>query len=189
MIRHNGSGAFLDLPTPFEPAIHSLSVERRSFPASLEITAESDDGEIMALAPLPIPVQGVQFQSRISPHARRQKKSQGFPFGSATLNEATTHSTPNEFSQLRNRGNVSLFSQSSSADGETPVSAFKKLWSRQVQASSLNRRRKNDVSGRFSFCRIRTRWSFKATGANPSCERGNEGDSRLQPIHSMKSAN
>src|SRR6266576_1322745 len=40
---------------------HSLVVERRSFPASLEITAESDDGEIMALRHCQFPVQGVQF--------------------------------------------------------------------------------------------------------------------------------
>ena len=40
---------------------HSLVVERSSFPACLEITAESDDGEIMALRHREFPVQGVQF--------------------------------------------------------------------------------------------------------------------------------
>jgi anthranilate/para-aminobenzoate synthase component II len=38
-----------------------LAVERRSFPASLEITAEGDDGEIMALRHREFAVQGVQF--------------------------------------------------------------------------------------------------------------------------------
>jgi anthranilate synthase/aminodeoxychorismate synthase-like glutamine amidotransferase len=62
MIRHNGSALFSGLPTPFEAGrYHSLVVERRSFPASLEITAESDDGEIMALRHRQFSVQGVQF--------------------------------------------------------------------------------------------------------------------------------
>jgi para-aminobenzoate synthetase component 2 len=62
MIRHNGSALFSDLPTPFEAGrYHSLVVERSSFPPCLEITAESDDGEIMALRHRDFPVQGVQF--------------------------------------------------------------------------------------------------------------------------------
>ena len=62
MIRHNGSALFADLPTPFEAGrYHSLIVERSSFPTSLEITAESDDGEIMALRHREFPVLGVQF--------------------------------------------------------------------------------------------------------------------------------
>jgi para-aminobenzoate synthetase component II len=62
MIRHNGSALFSGLPTLFEAGrYHSLVVERRSLPASLEITAESDDGEIMALRHRQFPVQGVQF--------------------------------------------------------------------------------------------------------------------------------
>jgi anthranilate synthase/aminodeoxychorismate synthase-like glutamine amidotransferase len=62
MVRHNGSALFSDLPTPFEAGrYHSLAVERRSFPASLEITAEGDDGEIMALRHREFAVQGVQF--------------------------------------------------------------------------------------------------------------------------------
>src|SRR6266480_2590018 len=48
--------------TPREAGIyHSLVVERSSFPGCLEITAESDDGEIMALRHRQFPVQGVQF--------------------------------------------------------------------------------------------------------------------------------
>jgi anthranilate synthase/aminodeoxychorismate synthase-like glutamine amidotransferase len=62
MIRHNGSGLFTDLPTPFEAGrYHSLVVERSSFPACLEVIAESDDGEIMALRHRELPVHGVQF--------------------------------------------------------------------------------------------------------------------------------
>ncbi len=62
IIRHNGSALFSDLTTPFEAGrYHSLVVERSSFPGCLEITAESDDGEIMALRHREFPVQGVQF--------------------------------------------------------------------------------------------------------------------------------
>ena len=61
-IRHNGSGLFTDLPAPFEAGrYHSLAVERSSFPKCLEIIAESDDGEIMALRHREFPVYGVQF--------------------------------------------------------------------------------------------------------------------------------
>ena len=52
MIRHDGSGLFTGLPTPFEAGrYHSL----------IEIIAESDDGEIMALRHREFPVYGVQF--------------------------------------------------------------------------------------------------------------------------------
>jgi anthranilate synthase/aminodeoxychorismate synthase-like glutamine amidotransferase len=62
MIRHNGSRLFTDLPNPFEAGrYHSLVVERSSLPGCLEITAESEDGEIMALHHRKFPVHGVQF--------------------------------------------------------------------------------------------------------------------------------
>ena len=62
MISHNGSALFSDLANPFEAGrYHSLVVERCSFPECLEITAESDDGEIMALRHREFPVHGVQF--------------------------------------------------------------------------------------------------------------------------------
>jgi anthranilate synthase component II len=62
MIAHNGSPLFSNLTTPFKAGrYHSLVVERSSLPECLEITAESDDGEIMALRHREFPVQGVQF--------------------------------------------------------------------------------------------------------------------------------
>lgn len=61
-ITHSGSGLFTDLPNPFEAGrYHSLSVERRSFPSCLQVIAESEDGEIMALRHCESPVYGVQF--------------------------------------------------------------------------------------------------------------------------------
>ncbi len=73
-IRHNGSALFSDLSNPFEAGrYHSLIVERSLFPACLEITAESDDGEIMALRHREFPVQGVQFhpESVLTPDGRK----------------------------------------------------------------------------------------------------------------------
>jgi anthranilate synthase/aminodeoxychorismate synthase-like glutamine amidotransferase len=62
MITHNGNDLFSDLPMPFEAGrYHSLVVERSSLPGCLEITAQSDDGEIMALRHRDFPVRGVQF--------------------------------------------------------------------------------------------------------------------------------
>jgi para-aminobenzoate synthetase component 2 len=74
MISHNGSALFSDLSNPFEAGrYHSLVVERSSFPGCLEITAESDDGEIMALRHRELPVQGVQFhpESVLTPDGRK----------------------------------------------------------------------------------------------------------------------
>jgi anthranilate synthase/aminodeoxychorismate synthase-like glutamine amidotransferase len=74
MISHNGSALFSDLSNPFEAGrYHSLVVERASFPACLEITAESDDGEIMALRHCELQVQGVQFhpESVLTPDGRK----------------------------------------------------------------------------------------------------------------------
>jgi anthranilate synthase component II len=74
MINHNGSALFSDLANPFEAGrYHSLVIERCSFPQCLEITAESDDGEIMALRHREFPVHGVQFhpESVLTPNGRK----------------------------------------------------------------------------------------------------------------------
>jgi anthranilate synthase component II len=61
-IRHNGNSLFSSLARSFEAGrYHSLVVKRASLPGCLEITAESDDGEIMALCHREFPVYGVQF--------------------------------------------------------------------------------------------------------------------------------
>jgi len=61
-VRHDGKGVFAGLPSPFTATrYHSLAVERASLPAELEITAESEDGEIMGLRHRSLPVEGVQF--------------------------------------------------------------------------------------------------------------------------------
>ena len=61
-IRHNGEGVFAGLPDPFEATrYHSLVIDRETFPAVLEITAEADDGTVMGLRHREHPVEGVQF--------------------------------------------------------------------------------------------------------------------------------
>ena len=61
-VNHNASGLFRGLNGPFKATrYHSLIVERESAPAELEISAESDDGLIMAMAHRDLPVYGVQF--------------------------------------------------------------------------------------------------------------------------------
>jgi anthranilate synthase/aminodeoxychorismate synthase-like glutamine amidotransferase len=61
-IRHEASGVFAGLPNPFEATrYHSLIVEKASVPASLRITADTAEGEIMGLQHREFPVHGVQF--------------------------------------------------------------------------------------------------------------------------------
>ena len=61
-ITHSGTDLFTDLPSPFTVTrYHSLAIERETLPECLEITAETDDGEIMAVAHKELPVFGVQF--------------------------------------------------------------------------------------------------------------------------------
>ena len=61
-IHHAGKGVFRGLPSPFNATrYHSLAIERESCPADLEITAWTDDGEIMGVRHRSLAVEGVQF--------------------------------------------------------------------------------------------------------------------------------
>jgi anthranilate synthase component 2 len=61
-IRHDGNGVFSRLENDFVATrYHSLVVERGSLPDCLEISAESEDGEIMGLRHRRLAVEGVQF--------------------------------------------------------------------------------------------------------------------------------
>jgi len=61
-IHHAGTGVFRGLPSPFNATrYHSLAIERASCPAELEITAWTDDGEIMGVRHRSLAVEGVQF--------------------------------------------------------------------------------------------------------------------------------
>jgi len=61
-ILHNGLELFAGMPNPFDATrYHSLVVERGSFPDCLEITAWTEEGEIMGLRHRQLPLWGVQF--------------------------------------------------------------------------------------------------------------------------------
>ena len=73
-IHHTGAGLFAGLPTPFTATrYHSLVIAPASVPASLRVTATSEDGEIMAVQHIEHPVHGVQFhpESVLTEHGYR----------------------------------------------------------------------------------------------------------------------
>ena len=62
LIQHNGKDLFEGMPNPFAATrYHSLVIERSSIPDCLEITAETDEGEIMGVKHKELPIWGVQF--------------------------------------------------------------------------------------------------------------------------------
>jgi anthranilate synthase component 2 len=73
-ISHNARGLFRGLNGPFQATrYHSLTIDRLSAPAELEISAESDDGLVMGVEHRDRPVFGVQFhpESIASEHGRQ----------------------------------------------------------------------------------------------------------------------
>lgn len=61
-IRHYGNSLFKGVPSPFTATrYHSLLIRPESCPKELEITAETDEGEIMGVAHKTYPIWGVQF--------------------------------------------------------------------------------------------------------------------------------
>src|SRR5437773_7256118 len=62
LIKHNGRDLFRDMPNPFAATrYHSLVIKRDTLPDFLEITAETDEGEIMGIRHKTNPIWGVQF--------------------------------------------------------------------------------------------------------------------------------
>lgn len=85
LIAHTGMGVFRNLPTPYTVTrYHSLAIERASLPDCLEVTAWTDDGEIMGVRHTEFNIQGVQFhpESILSEH------------GHALLNNFLAESNP-----------------------------------------------------------------------------------------------
>ena len=77
-IAHCGAGVFHGLPRPFQATrYHSLVIERESLPDCLEVTAWTDDGEIMGVRHKTLPVEGVQFhpESILTEHGHRLLKN------------------------------------------------------------------------------------------------------------------
>jgi anthranilate/para-aminobenzoate synthase component II len=61
-VRHRGIGVFEGLPEEFQVGrYHSLFARRETFPACLEVTAETEDGVIMGVRHRELPIEAVQF--------------------------------------------------------------------------------------------------------------------------------
>jgi anthranilate synthase component 2 len=61
-IHHNDKGIFKGLPNPFTATrYHSLAIDPATFPEELEVTAWTDDGEVMGIQHKTRPIFGVQF--------------------------------------------------------------------------------------------------------------------------------
>lgn len=62
LIHHKSIGVFSKLPNPYTATrYHSLVIERETIPDCLEITAWTDDGEIMGVKHKTLAIEGVQF--------------------------------------------------------------------------------------------------------------------------------
>ena len=73
-IINDGKTIFKGLPNPFTAGrYHSLLLERTSLPSCLEISAETEEGEIMGIRHRDYPVEGIQFhpESILTPHGKR----------------------------------------------------------------------------------------------------------------------
>jgi len=78
LIAHTGEGVFKGLPSPFTVIrYHSLAIERASLPDCLEVTAWTDDGEIMGVRHKQFDIEGVQFhpESILSEHGHALLKN------------------------------------------------------------------------------------------------------------------
>ncbi len=77
-IQHTGVGVFKNLPSPYTIIrYHSLAIERESLPDCLEVTAWTDDGEIMGVRHKQYAIEGVQFhpESILSEHGHALLKN------------------------------------------------------------------------------------------------------------------
>jgi anthranilate synthase/aminodeoxychorismate synthase-like glutamine amidotransferase len=73
-IYHDGKGVFRGLPNGFRAArYHSLVLQRSSLPKELELSAESEDGEVMGVRHRHFPIEGIQFhpESVLTEHGKR----------------------------------------------------------------------------------------------------------------------
>ena len=72
-ISHGGEDLFQEIPSPFTATrYHSLVVRRETLPDCLEVTADTECGEIMGLRHKDYPIWGVQFhpESILTDHGR-----------------------------------------------------------------------------------------------------------------------
>jgi anthranilate synthase component 2 len=96
-------GVFAGLPAQFTVnRYHSLAIERATCPAELEVTAWTDDGEIMGVRHKSLPIQGVQFhpESILTEHGHAMLKNfleqmpPNGPSGGDLRSDTVTQPTP-----------------------------------------------------------------------------------------------
>lgn len=78
LVSHHNTGVFQHLPSPYRATrYHSLVIERQSCPDCLDITAWTDDGEIMGVKHKTFAVEGVQFhpESIMTEHGHQLLKN------------------------------------------------------------------------------------------------------------------
>ena len=96
-IHHDGKGIFAGLPQDFEAMrYHSLAVDRASLPDCLEVSAVSEDGEIMGLRHRTLPIESVQYhpESIGTPEGLAQLRNfLGLGNHRASLEELNAHRT------------------------------------------------------------------------------------------------
>ncbi|MGC8506633.1 MAG: anthranilate synthase component II [Thiomonas sp.] len=87
-VTHDGKGVFADLPSPYTVVrYHSLAIERDTLPACLEVTAQTEDGEIMGVRHRHFAIEGVQFHPESIETEHGHKLLQNF----LTLSEGHFH--------------------------------------------------------------------------------------------------
>jgi len=119
MISHDGQGVFRSIPSPSVfTRYHSLVIKEDTIPADFEITATSDDGEIMGIRHIKHTVEGVQFhpESMASESGKRLLKNflnykrHAFPFShhlEKTINgENLSKQAAGEFMEELTEGNL-----------------------------------------------------------------------------------
>jgi len=73
-IRHNGKDLFDGIPSPFNATrYHSLIAKKETLPECFEVTAETEEGEIMGMRHKILPIWGVQFhpESILTEHGKQ----------------------------------------------------------------------------------------------------------------------
>lgn len=77
-VSHHNVGVFAGLPSPYRATrYHSLVIERASLPDCLDVTAWTDDGEIMGVKHKTLAIEGVQFhpESIMTEHGHQLLKN------------------------------------------------------------------------------------------------------------------
>jgi anthranilate synthase component 2 len=92
-VRHEGRGLFEGCPSPFKATrYHSLVIDRETMPEVLEVDAWTDDGAVMAVRHVSLPVHGIQFHPESYGTESGDKVVASFLRGAGVLRETEVKS-------------------------------------------------------------------------------------------------